>query len=332
MQRPMSEQSFVDVMLPGRVGRNQKLERINEAVDWRKLAKVVNGIYAAPVGRPSYPPVVMVKIMMLQQWYEASDEAMEEALWDRVSFKRFVGLGIEDDVPDHSTISRFRKEVSERGLGRRLFKELTRQLDKQGLFVKQGTLLDATIVEAQVRRPSSPGHPGTRSAIDPDASWTRKGGQSYFGYKAHIGMDGGSGLIREAVLTPANVNDTEVADELVSGDEEAVYADKAYGAQERSEWLKSVRIKDRIMRRGNKHHPVLPYWERRRNALISRLRSPVEKVFGTWKRSYGYRRVRYMGLERNTTELFFKCMAYNLRRADHFVNANGSTTWAGVCP
>lgn len=332
MQRPMSEQSFVDVMVPGRVGRNQKLERINEAVDWRKLAKVVNGIYAAPVGRPSYPPVVMVKIMMLQQWYEASDEAMEEALWDRVSFKRFVGLALEDDVPDHSTMSRFRKEVSERGLGRRLFKELTRQLDKQGLFVKQGTLLDATIVEAQARRPSSPEHPGARSTIDPDAAWTRKGGQSYFGYKAHIGMDGGSGLIREAVFTPANVNDTEVADELVGGDEEAVYADKAYGTQERSEWLKSVRIKDRIMRRGNKHHPVLAYWERRRNALISRLRSRVEKVFGTWKRSYGYRRVRYMGLERNATEMFFKCMAYNLRRADHLVHANGSTTWAGVCP
>ena len=90
-----------------RVGRNEKLERINEAVDWHKLGKVVKEIYAAPVGRPSYPSVVMVKIMMLQQWYEASDEAIEEALWDRVSFKRFVGLGMEEDVPDHSTISRF---------------------------------------------------------------------------------------------------------------------------------------------------------------------------------------------------------------------------------
>ncbi len=322
MHRPLSEQSFVDVLVPDRVGRNARLERIDEVVDWRKLAKLVNGIYAAPLGRPSYPPVVMVKIMVLQQWYDASDEAMEEALWDRISFKRFVGLAIEDDVPDHSTISRFRKEVTERGLGRRLFKELTRQLDKKGLLVKQGTLLDATIVEAQARRPSSPEQPGARSKTDPDAAWTRKGGKSHFGYKAHVGLDAGSGLIREAVFTPANVNDTEVADDLVSGDEAAVYADKAYGTKERSEWLKSMRIKDRIMRRGDKHHPVLPPWERRRNALISRLRSPVEKVFGTLKRSYGYRRVRYMGLERNATELFFKCMAYNLRRADQLLAGN----------
>ena len=319
MHRPASEQSFVDVLLPARVGRNAKLERIDEVVDWKKLARLVNGIYAAPLGRPSYPPVVMVKIMVLQQWYDASDEAMEEALWDRVSFKRFVGLALEDDVPDHSTISRFRKEVSERGLAGRLFKELTRQLDKRGLLVKQGTLLDATIVEAQAHRPSSPEQPGARSGIDPDAAWTRKGGKSHFGYKAHIGLDAGSGLIREAVFTPANVNDTEVADALVSGDEKAVYADKAYMSKERSALLKSMRIKDRIMRRADKHHPVLPHWERRRNKLISRLRSPVEKVFGTLKRSYGYRRVRYMGLERNEAEFFFKCMAYNLRRAERLL-------------
>ena len=138
MHRPMNEQSFVDVMLPERVGRNEKLERIERVVDWKRLTKLVNGIYAAPAGRPSYPPVVMVKIMVLQQWYDASDEAIEEALWDRVSFKRFVGLGIEDDVPDHSTISRFRKEVAERGLGQRLFKELNRQLEQRRLVVKKG--------------------------------------------------------------------------------------------------------------------------------------------------------------------------------------------------
>ena len=319
MHRPTSEQSFVAVLLPDRMGRNERLERIEAAIDWRQLAKVVDGVYAAPTGRPSYPPVVMVKVLLLQQWYDASDEGMEEALWDRVSFKRFVGLGMEDEVPDHSTISRFRKEVTDRGLGRRLFKELTRQLDKKGLVVKKGTLLDATIVEAQARRPSSREQPGGRSGTDPDARFTRKRGKSHYGYKAHIGMDAGSGLIREAVFTPANVNDTEVADSLVSGDEEAVYADKAYGSKQRSAWLKSIKIKDRIMRRADKHHPVLPPVEQRRNALIARLRAPVEQVFGTLKRTYGYRRVRYVGLERNATELFFKCMAYNLRRADRLL-------------
>ena len=124
-------------------------------------------------------------------------------------------------------------------------------------MVKKGTLMDATIVEAQAKRPSlREGRGGSKT--DPDARFTRKRGKTHFGYKAHIGVDAGSGLIRKALLTPANVNDTEVADELVSGDEEAVYADKAYGSKQRSEWLKSMKIKDRIMRRANKHHPGAP--------------------------------------------------------------------------
>ena len=319
MHRPLSDQSFVDAMLPERVGRNARLERIDAAVDWTQLAQAVDGIYASPSGRPSYPPVVLVKVLVLQHWYDASDEAMEEALWDRVSFKRFVGLSLEDAAPDHSTISRFRKEVAKRGLGRRLFEELGRQLDERGLLVKKGTLLDATIVEAQVKRPPSSRGWGAKSATDPDAAWTQKGGKWRFGYKAHVGMDGGSGLIREAVFTPANVGDTEVADALVSGDEEVVYGDKAYGSQERSKRLALMGIEDGLMRRANKHHPVLPEAERRRNARLSKLRAPVEKVFGTLKRSYGYSRVRYLGLERNAAEWFLKCMAYNLRRAERLL-------------
>ncbi len=320
MHSAASGQSFVEVLLPERMGRNEKLERLNAALEWKKLARLVDGIYSSATGRPSYPPLVMVKIMVLQQWYDASDEGMEEALWDRVSFKRFVGLGLEESVPAHSTISRFRKEVTERGLAPRLFKEMNRQLEKRNVFVKKGTLLDATIVEAQAKRPSLRARgPGAPSETDPDARFTRQRGITHFGYKAHVGVDAGSGLLREALLTPANVNDTEVADALVSGDEAAVYADKAYGSKQRSGWLKSMGIKDRVMRRADKHHPVLPPWEQRRNRLIARLRAPVEQVFGTLKRTYGYRQVRYMGLERNATELYFKCMAYNLRRADRLM-------------
>ena len=139
MHNRVSEQSFADVLLPERVGRNAQLERINALVDWTKLTPLVRGVYSSPTGRPSYPPLVMVKVLMLQQWYDASDQGIEEALWDRVSFKRFVGLSLEDAVPDHSTISRFRKEVTERGLGPRLFNELTRQLEGRGLLVKKGT-------------------------------------------------------------------------------------------------------------------------------------------------------------------------------------------------
>ena len=225
--------TFVDAFVPEGLGVNETLERIDAMLDWERIGQVVAEVHAAPEGRPGYPPLTMVKIALLQQWYTASDPAMEEALRDRISFRRFVGLGWTDGTPDHSTISRFRKALTERGLTERLFAEVNRQFEERRLLVKQGTLLDATIVKAQARRPSMEEGPGARSAVDPDAGWTKKGGATHFGYKAHLGVDAGSGLIRKGILTSANVNDTEVADDLVSGDEAAVYADKAYESKER---------------------------------------------------------------------------------------------------
>ena len=250
MHREIGGVSFVEGFLPEGIGRNESLERIDQAVDWDKLSRLVNGIHSSSEGRKSYPPLMMVRVMLLQQWYGASDPAMEEALSDRLSFRRFVGLGIQDESPDHSTISRFRRSLTERGLGEELLEELNRQLDGKGLMVKSGTLMDATLVESQGSRKS-----GSAEGTDKDAAWTRKGSRSHYGYKMHIGVDEGSGLIRKAVLTPANVNDTEVADELILGDELAVYADRAYDTHRRRQRLKSMGIQDQIMRRANKHHP-----------------------------------------------------------------------------
>ena len=258
----------------------------------------------------------MVKALLLREWYALSDEQLEAALWDRVSFRRFVGLSLDADAPDRSTVSRFRLQLVRRGLARPLFDELNGQLEAQALVLKQGTLLDATLVEAQVRRPPHSAGAGARSERDPDASWTRKGGRSYFGYQGHLGVDQGSGLVRRAELQPAHVNETEVADGLIVGDEQAVYADRAYEDNARRRRLRAAGVKDRIKHRRHKYLPQLPHWQRRRNELIERRRAAVERVFGTLKQHYGYRRVRYLGLERNTLELLFKCIAYNLRRAD----------------
>ena len=241
---------------------------------------------------------------------------MEEALGDRISFRRFVGLGLQDETPDHSTISRFRTELSRRGLSEELFAELECQLDNRGMMVKEGTLMDATLVEAQVRRPPLSAGRGAKSSTDPDADWsyTGRGARTHFGYKVHVGVDAGTGLVRKAVLTPAKVYESLVADELVSGDEGAVYGDRAYESRRRRQWLKSQGIKDRIMHRSHKHQRGLPYWQKRRNELIKPRRALVEKVFGTLKRIYGYGRVRYRGLERNGVEMWFKLMAYNMRK------------------
>ena len=315
MHRPVGDASFMDAWLPPQVGRNARLDQLHEVVDGARRAEVVREVYAAPEGRPSYPPLLMVKVLLLQPWYQASDPEIEAALGDRRSFRRFVGLGLQDPVPDHSTISRFRTALAEYGVGERLCAEVTRQLDAAGLLDTAGTLLDATLVAAQARRPSMEDGPGARSGTDPDARWTRKGGRAHVGYKAHLGVDAGSGLIRRAVLTPAHVNEREVADRLLSGDERAVYADKAYESKARRARVRVQGINDRIMHRSHKHQRGLPYWQQRRNALIAKRRAPVEHVFGTLKRSDGYRTVRYLGLARNALELWFKCLAYNLRRA-----------------
>ena len=314
MHREIGKESFLEAFLPEGIGRNESLDRIGDVVDWERLGGLIGGIYSAGEGRPSYPPMMMVKVMLLQQWYGASDPQMEEALRDRLSFRRFVGLGLHEESPDHSTISRFRGMLTERGLMGEMMEELNRQMEHKGLMVKAGTLMDATLVESQGRRVSR-----EEKATDKDAAWTHKGGRHHYGYKVHIGVDEGSGLIRKAVMTAANVNDTEVGDELISGDEKAVYADRAYDTHKRRGKLKGMGIEDRIMKRGNKHHPEVSEEDRRKNELISKVRSRVEKVFGTLKRTYGYSRVRYMGLERNTTEMRLKCMAYNLRRAERMV-------------
>ena len=318
MHRSTHPPELLDAWLPPRVGRNARLERLTELIDWTPLAALVADLHAAPVGRPSYPPLLMVKVLLLQQWYQASDPAMEEALWERLSFRHFVGLGLQDAAPDHSTISRFRTQLTTAGLAARLFAAVEEQLAARRVLVQRGTLVDATLVDAEVRRPRG-GATGAGSPRDPDAAWARRGPQARFGYKLHLGVDAGSELVRRAVLTPANVNETEVADQLIAGDEAAVYGDAAYGTHARSARLRDLGIQDRLMRRPSKHHPRLSPAARRRHTRIEQVRRPVEHVFGTLKRTYGYQRVRYCGLARNATAMWFMLLAYNLRRADRLL-------------
>ena len=306
-------------VLPAGLGRNARLERIAALFDWAALEAPLDRIYAAPTGRPSYPPPVLFKALLLQQWYGLSDPGLEEALSDRLSFRRFVGLSAADGTPDHSTLSRFRKALRESGLDEALMGEIARQLDRRGLLVKAGTLLDATLVAAPVRRPSHEQGAGAASPHDPEAAWTRKGGRSHFGDKAHVAVDAGSGLIRRAVLTPAKVNESLVADRLICGDERAVYGDRAYENKQRRARLKAQGIKDRILHRSHKNQARLPHWQQVRNRLIGPIRAAVERVFGTLKRGYGYGRVRYVGLAANLTQLRLLVCAYNLRRAEALV-------------
>lgn len=315
MHRSSGQLGFGDAFLREGLGRNERLDGVSAVIDWASVDRLVSGLHSAPEGRKAYPPLVMVKALLLQQWYGLSDPRLEEALSDTLSFRRFVGLGLDDGTPDHSTISRFRSALRAAGLDEALFGEVAAQLDRRGLVLKHGTLMDATIVEAQAGKPSYKDGPAARNPADADADWTRKGGKSFYGYKAHVAVDQGSGLIRRAILTPASTYESEVADDLICGEEAAVYGDKAYEHKLRRARLKARGIKDRIMHRSHKNQPRLPYWQTRRNRLIAPIRAAVERVFGAFKRCYGYTRVRYFSLAANFTQLRLLAIAYNLRRA-----------------
>lgn len=307
----------------GLVGRGKKaspLDRLNRVLDWPSFEGLLAGIYASRRGRPSYPPVVLLKCLLLQQWYGLSDPGLEEALFDRLSFRRFVGLSLDDEVPDHSTLSRFRKQLSSHGLTGRLLDEVNRQLDGYGLILRRGTLIDASIISADAtpkhhdRGPGKGLTEGTFSKVDTDAAWTVKHNRAYFGYKAHVCVDEVSGLVRKAIMTPANIHDSTPADDLIMGDEAAVYADSAYGQAARRDRLKERGITDAIMYRNHRYRPMTQD-EKHRNREISQTRAAVERTFGLMKRWYGYSRVRYRTLERNALQLQLLCMAINLRRA-----------------
>jgi transposase, IS5 family len=193
----------------------------------------------------------------------------------------------------------------------RLFAELDRQLEKAGLILKRGTMLDATLIETVSTPPKR-----DRPSEDPDAAFARRQGKSgsTFGYKAHVGVDQGSGIIRSVITTPANVNDTTPADDLIRGDEKAVWGDAAYHTHAREAQLKRRRVKARLMRRPNKHHPTLPPRLANYNRLIARRRWQVETTFATLKNRMRLTRIRYVGLAKASAQVLLAAFAFNLRR------------------
>jgi len=310
---------FVDALLPVKGGGGTPLDRLNGLVKWYRFEKLIAHLRdAQAAGRPGYPVLVLFKALLLQALYGLSERELEEALNDRLSFRRFVGLSLEDAVPDHTVLNRFRNRLIAERLLEKLFGELDRQLEKAGVMLKRGTMLDATLIAAMSAPPRQ-----DRPSPDPDARFGRsshgKGGCT-FGYKAHVGVDEGSGLIRALLTTPANVNDTIPADTLIRGDERVVWADAAYDTHARRARLKAEGRKPRIARRPNRHHPDLPPRLKRYNRLIARRRSAVETTFATLKRRMRLTAIRYVGLAKASGQVLLAAIAFNMRR------------WAAITP
>ena len=314
-RRRIGQLGFMDAAVSRRGnGGVDTLAEIGRLVDWTAFERLLDRVHASAQGEAAYPPLAMFKVLLLQTWHGLSDPGIEAALSDRLSFMRFAGLSLEDRTPDHSTIWRFRQALAADGLIETLMAELGRQLDRAGVVLKAGTLIDASLVTSAARRPRM--DEDGPSPVDPEAAFgaTNDRGRFAFGYKVHVAVDQGSGLVGALVVTPANVQEVAVAPALLEAAAGTVYADRGYDSDGLRAQLAARGLDDGIMRRRRHRQATLPPELLARNHELSLVRRAVEGLFGTMKRSYGLGRMRWFTQARNRVALTLFAIGYNLRR------------------
>src|SRR6186997_3057859 len=283
------------------------LGEMERVVPWSGLCALIEPFYPKPGnGRPPIGIERMLRIYFLQQWFNLSDPAVEEALYDSQAMRRFVDIDLgREPVPDETTVCRFRHLLEAHELGQKLFEAVQRHLAAKGLKVATGTIVDATIINA----PSSTKN--ADKARDPEMHQTKKGNQWYFGMKAHFGVDSRTKLIHAVVATPANVADSTVLPELLHGQETRVWGDQAYRGQRAVIREHAPKAQDFTNRR-YRHRGIVDEVERGKNRTKSRVRARVEHPFLVIKRVFGFAKVRYRGLAKNTQRLSVSCGLTNL--------------------
>lgn len=313
--RKNAPMGFADFALQdlGSLRTTDMLDRLDAATPWETLAHPIRRLpeyKAFGAGRPPWEPVLMLKCMMLAKWFNLSDPGLEDALRDRISFRRFVGLSFADDTPDETTFVTFRKRLREAQIESYLFQSVVKHLASQGFLVREGTMIDATIIEQAKGSKNEKGE-NTR---DQDASFTKKHGTTYHGYKTHIGCDF-SGIVTDYRFTTAKEHDSKRIDELTDDETKAVLADSAYASRARREALQARGVIDAIIYKRNRGQKKLADWQIEWNRIVSRARARVEHPFAMMKHQLGYRKVRYRGLERNGFDMCLMLMACNLKRS-----------------
>jgi IS5 family transposase len=283
------------------------LAEMERVVPWSELCALIEPFYPkAGNGRPPIGLERMLRIYFLQQWFNLSDPAVEEALYDSLAMRSFVGIDLgREPVPDETTACKFRHLLEKHEIGRQLFEQVHVHLEKQGIKVSRGTIVDATIISA----PSS-----TKNAAgerDPDMHQTKKGKQWYFGMKAHIGVDSKTKVIHAVVATAANVADSTILPDLLHGEETRVWGDQAYKGKTdviREHAPKALDFTNRRYRFKKRIDEV----QRAKNRTKSKVRAKVEHVFGVIKGVFGFVKARYRGLDKNANRLFATCALANL--------------------
>lgn len=288
--------------------RERFLAEMNILVPWQRLLDALSPSYypdaAGKRGRPPTPLARILRIYFLQQWYGLADEALEDAIYDSQAMRDFVGIDLSiESVPDATTLLRFRHLLERHSLTQRIFEEINATLAERGLFMREGTIVDATIIAA------APSTKNKAKQRDPAMKQTRKGNQWYFGMKAHIGVDAATGLTHSLVATSANQADITVAEQLLRDGKEPVYADAGYTGLgkrlgEDDDTLPPLRIAARRSAiKKMEDGPEKQIMQRIEHCKAS-IRAKVEHPFHVIKNLFGHRKVRYRGMEKNQAQLF----------------------------
>jgi IS5 family transposase len=344
---------FADFMVEKRKIKQEFFNQVNLMVDWRLVSNIINKYYQkgnSATGRPSYDGLILFKMSLLQTWYGLSDYEVEDRVNDSISFSRFVGISLDDVVPDHSVLSRFRTEMTKKGAYEKLFKAINKQLEKHKIIVKKGAIVDASIIDSPLKpkgqttfqiendrseeersdedKNNENSHhievTKIQKGADPEGRWIKKSGKTRFGYKKHVVTDE-EGLILGILTTPANVNEiSNLEDVLNSADlPEGIYlnADKGYASEKNEQILKTKKIKSRILHRARKGKPLTER-QKLRNKLIGKTRFKVERTFGSIKRWFNSTHTRYKGIAKTHTQNLIEAIAHNLYRAPGIVASN----------
>ena len=283
-------------------------ERMDKLIPWKRLEKLVIKFYPkGENGRPPYPLSTMLRVHCMQLFYNLSDPTMEDALYEMESMRRFAGLRLAERIPDETTILNFRHLLEQHGLGKQIFKEVNQHLAAHGLMLKEGTIMDATIISAPS---STKNESGER---DPEMHQTKKGNQWFFGMKMHIGVDDALGLIHSIETTPANVHDLVPSDKLLHGKEERVWADAGYRGIDKRDGHQNREVTWRIaMQPGKRRRLPEDSIQRKIERIKAQARAKVEHPFKVIKQTFGYGKVRYRGLGKNTERLHVLAAFSNL--------------------
>ena len=298
----MDQPTFADLEYQGKKRKTRReifLQRMDSLIPWRRLEERVRPFYPkAGKGRRPYPLPVMLRVHCVQLFYNLSDPGMEDLLYEAESVRRFVGLSLSEALPDETTILNFRHLLEQHELGQSLFEEINRHLESQGLRLREGTIVDATIIEA----PSSTKN--RAGARDPEMRQTKKGNQWHFGMKAHIGVDAETGLVHSLSATSANVHDVTEAHRLLHRGETQVWGDAGYQGVDKREENRELEVEWRVAMRPGRRRKLEPGSEEAlREKSKASIRAKVEHPFLKVKRLFGYAKVRYRGLAKNRQRL-----------------------------